>query len=327
MSYVRGQLSGALWAETQLWLAGVGSYLPRTMVSNEHVAGGVSEVEAAVLGDISVRTRHISEPDESVPMMAAEAGAQALAAAEVAPGEVDVVILSNWTTPPYTPDHAPTAASLLGCPRAFAFDVSTACLGFVHAVQLAGMYLTTTGSQTALVTASEHFSQRVRPGSRGSLVTADGAGAVVVKRGAGSQGRGVMDTLVQSDGQRADVIAARPPLGHVRSQPSLPDEAVASIAGACEEIMRRNGLGMDDVDFVVPHPGTDVVHRRVQQALGIPDSKFRVNLARVGNTSSASIPLMLAEMIARGELSPSDVILSPAIGAGWYSGAMLYGVG
>lgn len=320
--------TGPLWKGRGLWIAGTGSYLPRTLVRNDGSAGTQgSRVDEAVLGSISVRTRHVSAEDETIPMMGAQAARQALATAAVDPTEIDLLVLSNWTTPAYTPDHAPSVAALLGCPRAFAFDVSTACLGFVHAMQLAAMYLEATGTSTAVIVSSEQFSQRVRPGSKGALVTADGAGAAVLRRGPGSGGPGLIDSIVSSDGDRAEVIVARPPLGHVRSQKSLPEEAVASITAACSELLSRNGMTMDDVDYVVPHPGTDVVHRRVQGALGIPDEKFKVNLERVGNTSSASIPLMLQEMCVAGALQPDDVVLSPAIGAGWYSGAMLYGVG
>lgn len=317
--------TGPLWSDASLHLVGLGSYLPRGQHENPAVEGPATgnAVEQAVLGAISVRTRYVADEDETIPVMAAAAGQRALRDAGVAPAEVDLVVLSNWTTPAYTPDHAPEAAARMGAPHAFAFDVATACLGFIHAVQLAAMYLTSTSARIAVVTCAEHFSRRVRPGSKGALVCSDAAGAVVLRRLEG-RGPGLLDTAVLSDGNRADVIVARPPQGHVRSQPSLPEHAVASIQAACSLVLERNNLSISDVDWVVPHPGTDVVHRRVQEALAIPNEKFVVNLASVGNTSSASIPLALDEHRRAGGLQAGELVLSPAIGAGWYYGAMLY---
>jgi 3-oxoacyl-[acyl-carrier-protein] synthase-3 len=187
------------------------------------------------------------------------------------------------------------------------------------------MYMTSTGAQRALVTCSEQFSRRVRPGSKGELLCADAAGAGLLEREEGA--RGLVDSVVHSDGDRADVIGARPPKGWVRSQHDLPEHAVESIVGACDSIMRRNGVSVEDIDWVIPHPGTDVVHGKVKAALGVPDEKFVVNFERFGNTSSASIPIVLAEERERGRLRDGDLVLSPAIGAGWYYGALLYVVG
>lgn len=315
---------GPRWADAGIALTGFGLYYPAEMIANEADSTETgNDIDARVLGNVSVRSRHRSDDTETIPFMAAEAGRQAIKDAGIEPADLDVIVLSNWTTPAYTPDHGPQTAALLGIPETFAFDVAGACVGFLHGVQTAAAYLRAAPETGyALVVCSEQFSRRVRPGSRGELVCSDAAGAVVLTKSADQHG--LIDIVLHSDGSRADVISARPPKGWVRSQESLPDHAAASLVEACAEVLGHCAVSMEDVDWVVPHPGTDVVHRRVRQELEVPDEKFVVNFARRGNTSSASIPIVLAEEMAAGRFRPGDLVLSPAIGAGWYYGAMLY---
>ncbi|NIH85755.1 ketoacyl-ACP synthase III [Amycolatopsis granulosa] len=323
MSYEQGGAAGPRWEAAGLVLRGFGLYYPEEQIVNSDVAAVPGNaIDASVLGTVSVRSRHRSSETETVQFMAAEAGKAAVKDAGLEPTELDLLVLSNWTTPPFTPEYGPEVAALIGSPRTLAFDISGACVGFLHGVQTAAAYLhCVPEARHALVVCSEQFSRRVRPGSKGELVTSDAAGAVVLSK---SDRGGLIDVVLHSDGSRADVIRVAAPRGWIRSQSSLPDHAVTSIVESCAEILRRTGVTMDEIDWVVPHPGTDVVHRRVRAALEVPEEKFIVNFETRGNTSSASIPIVLAEEIAAGRFRPGDLVLSPAIGAGWYSGAMLY---
>ncbi|TVT18586.1 ketoacyl-ACP synthase III [Amycolatopsis rhizosphaerae] len=315
------------WAATGVALTGFGLYYPRNRIVNEDFSrGGDNPIDASVLGTVSVRARHRSSETETIPYMGAEAGRLAVADAGLAPAELDLVVLASWTVPPFVPEHAPETAALLGCPRTLAFDVSGACTGFIHATGIAAAHLNTLPhTRHALVVCSEQFSRRARPGSKGELVCGDAAGAVVLSKR--PENPGLIDLVLRSDGERAKVVSAPAPHGWVRSQKDLPEHAVSSIVEVSGELLRRNGLDMDTVDWVVPHPGTDVVHNRVREALGVPAGKFVVNFQERGNTSSASIPIVLAEARGAGRFRPGDLVLSPAIGAGWYYGAMLYRVG
>ncbi|MFJ8813863.1 ketoacyl-ACP synthase III [Amycolatopsis thermoflava] len=317
---------GPLWARSGIGLTGFGLYYPEQVIANDaFVEEDDNPIDASVLGTISVRTRHRSSAKETIPFMAAEAGRHAVKDAGLQPNDLDLVILASWTAPPFIPEHAPEAAELLGCPRTLAFDVSGACAGFVHAVQIAASHLTCLpGTRHALVVCSEQFSRRARPGSKGELLCGDAAGAVVLSR-RGDPG-GLLDSVLRSDGSRASVVAAPGPRGWIRSQKDLPEHATSSMVEVCSELLARNGLTIDDVDWVVPHPGTDVVHRRVRAALGVPDHKFVVNFETRGNTSSASIPIVLAEETGSGRFRQGDLVLSPAVGSGWYYGALLYRV-
>ncbi|WP_051362975.1 ketoacyl-ACP synthase III [Amycolatopsis thermoflava] len=324
MSKEQVGVDGPRWASAGLVLRGFGLYYPEEQIFNSDVAAVPgNSIDTSVLGTVSVRSRHRSSETETVQFMAAEAGKAAVKDAGLEPTELDLLVLSNWTTPPFTPEYGPEVAALLGTPRTLAFDISGACVGFLHGVQTAAAYLhCVPEARHALVVCSEQFSRRVRPGSKGELVASDAAGAVVLSKS--TEKSGLIDVVLHSDGSRADVIRVAAPRGWIRSESTLPDHAVTSIVDSCAEVFRRTGVTMDEVDWVVPHPGTDVVHRRVRTALEVPEEKFIVNFETRGNTSSASIPIVLAEQVAAGRFRPGDLVLSPAIGAGWYSGAMLY---
>jgi 3-oxoacyl-[acyl-carrier-protein] synthase-3 len=107
-----------LWESAGIRFTGFGAYHPREIRHNtpQAVGDAGNSVDAAVLGDISVRSRHVSAEDETIPFMAAQAGKRAMLDAALEPTDLDLVVLSNWTTPAYTPDHAPQAAALMGAP-------------------------------------------------------------------------------------------------------------------------------------------------------------------------------------------------------------------
>jgi 3-oxoacyl-[acyl-carrier-protein] synthase-3 len=191
----------------------------------------------------------------------------------------------------------------------------------VHGVQTACALLAAHPSwSTAVVVCSERFSRRVRPGSTGEQVVGDAAGAVVLTR----DGPGVVDSVLRSDGGRAETVTAYPPAMWIRSKPDLAEVAASSIVDICTTMLARNGLTMVDIDWVVPHPGTEVVHRTVRAQLDIPPHRFLTNFESRGNTGAASIPIALSEFRERGMFGPEDLFLTPAVGSGWYCGALLF---
>ncbi|MFD7508705.1 ketoacyl-ACP synthase III [Streptomyces sp. NPDC059853] len=316
-----------LWRGSGLRFTGFGHYYPRTHVRNEateEVAGNA--VDAAVIGRIEVRGRHVAEEDETVPEMARLAAADALADAGLEPGDIDLLILSNWTDRQFVPEHAPTAARLLGADRALAFDVCGACTGFVHGTQLAAALLKTTPHWTnALVVGADRFSRRVRPGSKGGLIVGDAAGAAVLTRGEPDPaGRGLVDSLLISDGDGAGTVTVLPPNGWIKSDPKLVDIAVGAHETVAGTLLPRSGVKMADVDWVVPHPGTGPMHSRIREQLEIPEDRFVTNFEERGNTGSASIPIVLSEMAKDGRLRPGQLVLTPTVGSGWFYGGLLF---
>ncbi|MDQ1295400.1 MAG: ketoacyl-ACP synthase, partial [Actinomycetota bacterium] len=287
----------------------------------EECAG--NQVDEAVIGTVEVVSRHVHDETETIDAMAAQAAGDALRQADVGPGDVDLLVLGNWSERQFIPEIAPQVALRLGAVNALAFDVCGACTGFVHGTQIAASLLSAHHDwDTAVVVCSEHFSSRVRPGSKGELIVGDAAGAVVLRKGL-DEPRGLIDSLLISDGESAGATGVLPPRGWIKSRPDLVGLGIKSHVETCRTLLERNGLTTDDIDWFVPHPGTTPMHEGVRDALGIAPEKFVTNFTVRANTGSASIPIVLSEYRDNGTFSPGDLVLASAVGSGWYYGGLL----
>lgn len=308
-------------------ITGLGHYYPRRLVRREEIVPlletSMNAVDKAILGDVDVESCHWASDEETEVYMAAEAARRALADAGAKAAEVDLLVLSNWSARQFIPELAPQVASALGADKALAFNLCAACAGFVHGVQTASLYLQRSEWRRALAIGCDRFSRRVRPRSRGMLVAGDAAGAVVLER-TGNTAAGLIDSLLLSDGARAELVTASKPEGWIRSRKDLVPIAVACNVEVVNRILARNGLSVHDVDWVVPHPGTSLLHQGIRERLELPADKFVVNFDKRGNTSSASIPVVLSELYHAGRFRRGELFVTPAVGAGWYYGALLF---
>ncbi|GAA2253598.1 MULTISPECIES: ketoacyl-ACP synthase III [Kitasatospora] len=310
------------WQDAGIAILGYGHYYPPHR--EECAAQTTGEGVDPAVGTITVKSRHRSSATETVADMALQAARQAIRDAAVAPDEIDLLILTNWTERLYVPDLAPQVAAALGSRRGLAFDLCGACTGFVHGVQTAAAFLSSAGDwRTALVVSADQFSRRVDPTRYGSVTLGDAAGAVVLRRGPASRSA-LLDSLLVSDGTRSGVVAVPAATGWIEVSPDLPRHAVPGQAGAARLLLERNGLTIDDIDWVVPHPGTDAVHGPVREAIGVEPGRFVTNFPDRGNTGSASIPVVLSEYLESGPFQRGDLVLALAVGSGWYSGGLLF---
>jgi 3-oxoacyl-[acyl-carrier-protein] synthase-3 len=192
-------------------------------------------------------------------------------------------------------------------------------------VQTAASFLTAhPGWRRAVVVAADRFSHRARPGTRSQLVFGDAAGAVVLEKGDPDSSRGLLDSVLDCDAAEADTVAARPPEGWLRPRPELIDLAVRSSLRVADTVLTRNAMKSGDIDWLVPHPGNNAIHAGVRDGLDLPPEKFLTNFPHRGNTGCASIPIALSEYSAAGVLRPGNLVLSTAVGSGWYYGGLLY---
>ncbi|WP_244265296.1 ketoacyl-ACP synthase III [Leptospira kmetyi] len=273
---------------------------------------------------MGVNERRRANEKETPMFMAAKVAEMALKDAGKKPEDVDLYILANWTDRYYLPDLAPQASKLSGTKNALAFDVSTACTGFVHGVQTASAYLGTGKFKNALVIGSERFSVRTRMGGYGEFTAGDAAAGVFLEH-TGDQNFGIIDSFLQDDGDLAGIIVTGPPpASYVKSYPELVTNAADLTLKSMDLLLEKNGLTIDDIDWVVPHPGTDVVVQDVLKRTKFPREKILMNFERVGNTSAASIPIVLSEYYYKGKFKKGDLFLTPAVGGGFYWGGLLF---
>lgn len=313
-------------------ITGVASYLPRTMHSNATLPPLDEPLAAADAERIGVHRRGWAGDGESVAEMAALAGQRALARAGVTADQLDVVILANWTQRRYLPDLAPSVIRLLGAHRAFGHDLGCACAGFLYGLGTARELLRSPRYRRALVVASETTSRRARPGSRGTLILGDAAGGFVLERAAPDRDPGggrLIDYELACDGEHAAIMEINAD-GWVHThlaQRELCGLAARSIAEVSRRLLARNQLRLADVRWVIPHSGTAGVQAAIVRALELPAERILTNYAAVGNVSSASIPVALDHFTAAGQVRPGELVLSAAVGGGWYAAAALYTIG
>ena len=313
---------------SDVFMTGIGTYTPRLMHTNETLPPLEKPVSEEELAKIGVTRRGWAGEGESIPEMAAAAVTRALADAKVSAKDIDFIILANWTQRRFIPDWAPKLQQLIGAPQAFAFDVCTACAGWVYGVAIAQGFLANPRFKRAVVVAAETTSKRGRPGSKSTLIFGDAAGAVVLEKGAG-HGAQIIDYELQTDGSYFDMMSIDEN-GWVKThlpQKELNQLAAKSFTVPSRTLLERAGLTIRDVDWVVPHSGTAGIQATLVRSLEVPAEKVLSNFDIVGNVSSAAIPVSLHHFVEKGKIKPGDLVLSPTTGTGWYAAALLYRMG
>ncbi|MCW5647528.1 MAG: beta-ketoacyl-ACP synthase 3, partial [Sphingopyxis sp.] len=206
-------------------LAGTGSALPRTRVSNAELAARVDTSDEWIVERTGIRFRHIAEPDETTATLGAAAAQHALAAAGLEPSDIGLIIVATATPDNTFPASATKVQALLGAPDCIAFDVAAVCSGFLYAVSVADAMLRTGAARHALVIGSETFSRILDWEDRTTCVLfGDGAGAVVLSAEDVDDDRGILATRLHAEGKYADMLyvdggpSTTGTVGHVRMQ-------------------------------------------------------------------------------------------------------------
>lgn len=308
----------------ELWIKGIGVYLPRNIVDNAHLPQLDPPMTVEQMDAIGVLSRYHAGDGEEVEAMALTASQRALESARICPDDLDFLILVNWTSRRYVPDIAPRIQHSLGARKAFAFDVCCACCGFIQALSIAQGYLQQPRFQRGLVVASDRSSERMRPRSRATLIFGDVAAAVVVEKDS-SSGIRFVDYELRTDGSQNGIMeidAEGYLLPHIR-QRDLNILAGKSMADVSNSVLQRNGRSLSQIDWVVPHSGSAGVQGMLREYLGISAEKVLTTLPTQGNLTGAAIPSALGTFLDTGVIQSGHRVLATAVGLGWQFGAML----
>ena len=303
-------------------LASVAMAVPERVVTNATVAEGAGVTEQWIVHRTGVKERrHVAE-GETLKTLAATAGRRALEEANVAPEDVDLVLLATVAADDLLPNAAPLVATELGAVTAGAMDVGAACTGFLSALDLASAQVESGRCDNVLVIGAEVLSRFVDPADRGtSALFADGAGAAVVAPAREGQG-GIGQIVLRSDGRGADSIRAGrdEQIIHMQGHDTF-KAAVACMSTATVEAAHGSGVSLGDIDLFVYHQANARILAAVGERLGLDEAKVVNSIDRFGNTSSATLPIALADARERGLLEPGMTVLLAAFGAGFTWGA------
>lgn len=315
-------------------VVGCGSYLPSRVLTNAELVGMVETSDEWIMQRTGIRERRIAAPGELTSDLALHAARAALAAAEVDPLSIDLIVLGTATPDNTFPASAVSVQAGLGLTKGVAFDVQAVCSGFVFALATADSFLKTGASKRALVIGAETFSRILDWKDRTTCVLfGDGAGAIVLvadEQPGAPTDRGVLATHLRSDGRYKDKLyvdggpSSTGTAGFLRMEGrDVFRHAVAGTTDAVEAVFRETGYTAADVDWFVPHQANKRIIDGSAHRLGIAPEKIISTVDRHGNTSAASIPLALDVAIADGRIKRGDLVLLQAVGGGFTWGAAL----
>ena len=324
-------------------ITGTGSALPGRIVTNKELEQMVETSDEWIRERTGIRERHVSV-GETVVTLASEAARKALEQAGKRAEEIDLILVATCSPEQYLPCCACQVQAAIGAVNALAFDVNAACSGFLFALNTADAYLRTGLAENALVIGSEVLSKLVDWTDRGSCILfGDGAGAVVVERCEASPG--ILGRALHSDGTGGGVLqcgARELTTPYARTSAAKTDQkqqtddrehyiqmdgqevyrfATRRVPQCIEEALADAGLAVPDIDLFVLHQANARIIDAVAKRLHADREKFPTNLERVGNLSSASIPVLLDEQHRQGKLHRGDRIVLAGFGAGLTIGA------
>ena len=311
-------------------IVGTGSFLPSAPVTNDELAKRVDTSDEWIRTRTGIRQRHLAAPGQTASDLALEASRQAIAAAGIDAGDIDLIIVATST-----PDFVfPSTACLLqaklgvkGCP---AFDVQAVCSGFVYALATADKFIRSGQHRCALVVGAEVFSRILDWNDRGTCVLfGDGAGAVILRA---DSKPGIMGTVLHADGSHAGILSVPGQVcgGNVTGHPFLKMDgpavfkfAVRVLDEVAREVLAMCNVRVSELNWLIPHQANVRILEATAKRLGINPEKVVVTVDIHGNTSAASVPLALDVAVRDGRVKRGDKVMLQGVGGGFTWGAVL----
>ncbi|MBW1850539.1 MAG: ketoacyl-ACP synthase III [Deltaproteobacteria bacterium] len=328
----------------QAHIIGTGSSVPKRVLSNNDLESIVDTSDKWITRRTGIKDRHISSNSEheSTTDLGTQASIKAMEMAGVSPESLDMIIVGTVTPDRQFPSAACMIQKELKADKAFAFDISAGCSGFLYAVSMANDSIRVGSCKTALVVGVERLSSIINWSDRGTCVLlADGAGAVVIS--SEKQKGGILSTHLQSDGNLWDLLYSE--YGNFYTPEILTDldvkpfhlkmagnrtfkKAVECLCSIAEKALQHNSLSHEDISLLIPHQANIRIIQAVAKHLDIPMEKVYTNVHKFGNTSSASIPIALDEANREGLIKKGDNVLFIAFGAGltWASSLVKWSI-
>lgn len=310
-------------------IIGWGKYAPPNVLTNEELAKRVDTSDAWIRERTGIRERRIATK-ETTATLALYAAQDALEVADIAPQEIDLIIVATSTPEYIFPSTASVVQDQLGAENAGAFDLSAACSGFVYALAVATGMLRSGQHNTVLVIGAETFSKIVNWKDRATCILfGDGAGALVLR--ASEQPGGILSTVLGSDGSGGELLEV--PAGGSKNPASLETVmnnlhtvkmngrevyrfATRVMVDATKQALDKANIPLTELDLLIPHQANARIMEYAAKSLNLSPDKVFQNVERYGNTSAASIPIALVEAIEAKRVNPGDHLVMVGFGGG-----------
>lgn len=317
-------------------IIGTGSSVPQGIVTNDDLSAFVDTSDEWIRSRTGIRQRRLAV-EESTTSMAAKAGAKALEGAQMSALDLDLILVATCSADGSMPNTACEVQELLGATHAVGMDINAACSGFVFALNTAHAYINSGFYKNALVIGAETLSRLIDWTDRRTCVLfGDGAGAVVIR----ADKEGNFQFIQKSDGSKKDALSCKDGRGGnpLKVKEGISEEivsylqmdgqevfkfAVKKVPESILEVVEKVGVSLDEVKYFILHQANERILSSVAKRLGVSVEKFPMNLNLYGNTSAASIPILLDELNQQGKLEKGDRIILSGFGGGLTWGATL----
>ena len=309
---------------------GTGGYLPEEIRTNNDISKLVDTSDSWIYDRTGIKSRRIAGKDETASSMAEIAARQAIEAADIAPNDIDLIIVATGTPDRIYPSTGCLLQHRLGIKNCVAFDVQAACSGSIFALSIADQYIKTGACKKVLVVGSEICSRVVDWSDRSTCILfGDGAAAILLEV---SEQTGILSTHIHSDGRFEDLLYLPNPQaeaepdehGHIKMRGNeVFKVAVNTLGRIVDETLAANNMQKSQVDWLVPHQANTRIISATAKKLKMSMDQVVLTLENQGNTSSASILLAFNEAVRDGRIQRGHIVLLEAFGAGFTWGSAL----
>lgn len=312
-------------------IAGTGHYLPANRLTNADLEQRVDTSHDWIVDRTGIHERRIAGVHEGVVTMGAEAALAALAAANLAATDLDMIVVATTSAEQAFPSAACQIQATLGVTDIPAFDVAAACSGFIFALSVADQYIRSGQCKNVMVIGADVLARLCQPEDRNTLVLfGDGAGAVVLSA---AERQGVLSTHLHSAGEFAHLLGAGMPKRGIEASVheawmymkgnEVFKVAVSKLSGLVVDTLAANNLHADDLDWLIPHQANLRIIKATAKKLKMSMEQVVITLDYTGNTSAASVPIALDVAIRDGRVQRGQKLLLEAFGGGFAWGSAL----
>jgi len=316
-----------------------GSHAPQKVRNNFDLEKIVDTTDEWIRTRTGMFERHYCSETEAASDIAHQAAINAIEASQVKYREIELIIVATVTGDHPFPSTACIIQKKLGLKNVPAFDISAGCAGFVYALDMARQYVENGIYRNVLVVGVDILTKITNWQDRNTCVLfGDGSGATIVSRAESSDISRIIDSYIDADGSQSDLLVqaaggSRLPASHETVDKNLHTvymegnkifkNAIRSMYASSNELLQRNKLSVNDIDWVVPHQANLRIIEGLAEKMRIPMSKVIVNIEKYGNTSSGTIPLAMDEAIRAKKIRRGDIVLLTSFGAGLTWGSIL----